>query len=106
KRFEPRRGNPPGGTRQIRRTPWKPWFPSQRRAKPETSGRCREQTAGTYSRNGQGEGVLQTTNAEGGGESRSGTKIPRPRGRAGSTPASGTNPGRLPEPRQPQSAIQ
>jgi hypothetical protein len=25
-------------------------------------GRCREQTAGTYGRNGYGEGVLQTTN--------------------------------------------
>jgi hypothetical protein len=38
--------------------------------------------------------VLQTTNSghpDAGGESRSGRKIPRLRGRAGSIPASGTN---------------
>jgi len=45
---------------------------------------------------GDGEGVLQTTNGQAlssvcaGGESRSGKKIPRLRGRAGSIPASGT----------------
>jgi hypothetical protein len=37
--------------------------------------------------------VLQTTNSAcAGGESRSGKKIPRPHGHAGSIPASGTNP--------------
>jgi hypothetical protein len=44
--------------------------PSQ--ALPLAQGRCREQTAGTYSLHGHGEGVLQTTNP-----SRTGRRKPK-----------------------------
>lgn len=51
-----------------------------------------EQTAGTYSRKARVKVCSRprTPAIAGGGESRSGTKIPRPSGRAGSNPASGT----------------
>lgn len=47
KQFEPRRGNPAGGTRQSRRTPWARPEPTPSQAR-VPAGRCREQTAGTY----------------------------------------------------------
>jgi len=50
--------------------------------------------------------VLQTTNGHAaGGESRSGTKIPRPRGHAGSSPASGTTSSILQERLQPRPRV-
>ncbi len=70
--------------------------PSQRRAKPHAcraGGRCREQTAGTYGRKARVKACSRPRTAAyaaAGGESRSGKKIPRLRGRAGSIPASGT----------------
>src|SRR6266853_3846467 len=81
--LSPRARNPRGEARQTRRRPSAIRFradaePSLRKRE----GRCREQTAGTYSLEGHGEGVLQTTNPSGccarGGESRSGRKIRRP----------------------------
>ena len=56
-------------------------------------GRCREQTAGTYGREARVKACSRPRTAAlvaAGGESRSGKKIPRLRGRAGSIPASGT----------------
>jgi len=57
-------------------------------------GRCREQTAGTYSRQGHGEGVLQPTNAvmasiAAAAKAEAGRKSLAAR-HAGSSPASGT----------------
>ena len=71
--------------------PWTRSEPTPSQAPLKSRGRCREQTAGTYGRKAMVKACSRPRTApRAGGESRSGKKIPRPRGRTGSIPVSGT----------------
>ncbi|SOY82332.1 hypothetical protein CBM2617_A180017 [Cupriavidus taiwanensis] len=91
--FEPSGGNARSDARQIRRTPWMHGIRANAEPSPSAwLGRCREQTAGTYGREAMVKACSSPRTASAlAAKAEAGRKSLAAR-RAGSIPASGTNP--------------
>ncbi len=89
--IEPPRGNARSGSRQIRRTPWRMLRANAEPSPKPASGRCREQTAGTYSRRARVKACSRPrTPSRAAAKAEVARKSLAAR-RAGSIPASGTS---------------